>query len=236
MRDLKYLFAYTVPLAAYVSFQSTGIWTYSLVFYAFLIIPLLDIITGESSENLAEEDVSYKKTKWVFDLMLYLNVPLVFGLLFLAFFNVATRTTARQNMLGWRYLAGSSWPRTASMWRMNWGIEKHTSTGSSASVCTCLACTCISTSSIISVTTSMWQHRKMAPPPATIKRFMDFGLPPFLGNTSARGSCNFNCSKGRTNLSFPSKTTCFGTTSSSLHTSLQSASSFPGTLCCLQDS
>ena len=84
MRDLKYLFAYTVPLAAYVSFQSTGIWTYSLVFYAFLIIPLLDIITGESSENLAEEDVSYKKTKWVFDLMLYLNVPLVFGLLFLA--------------------------------------------------------------------------------------------------------------------------------------------------------
>ena len=100
MRDLKYLFAYTVPLAAYVSFQSTGIWTYSLVFYAFLIIPLLDIITGESSENLAEEDVSYKKTKWVFDLMLYLNVPLVFGLLFLAFFNVATRDYSTAEYVG----------------------------------------------------------------------------------------------------------------------------------------
>ena len=100
MRDLKYLFAYTVPLAAYVSFQSTGIWTYTLVFYAFLIIPLLDIIAGESSENLAEEDVSYKKTKWVFDLMLYLNVPLVFGLLFLAFFNVATQDYSTVEYVG----------------------------------------------------------------------------------------------------------------------------------------
>jgi alkane 1-monooxygenase len=88
MKDLKYLFAYTVPLAAYISFQSTGIFTFSLVFYAFLIIPLLDVISGETSDNLPQEDASYKKTKWLFDLMLYLNFPLVFGLLFLVLLNV----------------------------------------------------------------------------------------------------------------------------------------------------
>ena len=40
MKDLKYLLAYTVPLSAYVSFESTGIWTYSAVFYAFIVLPV----------------------------------------------------------------------------------------------------------------------------------------------------------------------------------------------------
>ena len=88
MKDLKYLFAYTVPLAAYISIQSSGTWTYSLVFYAFLIVPVLDLITGESTNNLPKEEASKKNIGWIFDLMLYLNLPLVFGLLFLAFHNV----------------------------------------------------------------------------------------------------------------------------------------------------
>jgi len=87
MKDLKYLFAYTIPLSSLLSFNSSGIWTYSTVFYAFLVIPLLDVLTGESKDNLSEEDVSYKKTKWIFDLMLYLNVPIVFVLLFIFFSN-----------------------------------------------------------------------------------------------------------------------------------------------------
>ena len=67
MRDFKYLFAYTIPLSAFASFASTGIWTYSAVFYAFLVLPILDVMTGEKTENLKEDDVAYKKTKWIFD-------------------------------------------------------------------------------------------------------------------------------------------------------------------------
>ncbi len=88
MKDLKYIFAYTIPASAYISFISSGIWTYSTVFYAFLAIPILDVLTGESKENLSEEDASYKKTKWIFDLMLYFNIPIVFGLLFIFFSNI----------------------------------------------------------------------------------------------------------------------------------------------------
>ena len=106
MKDLKYLFAYTVPAAAFFSFQSTGIWTYSLVFYAFLVIPLLDVIAGESQKNLLSEDASYKKTKWVFDLMLYINLPLVFGLLFFVFFNVFTRDYSLLEYVGLSLSAG----------------------------------------------------------------------------------------------------------------------------------
>ena len=77
MKDLKYLFAYTVPIAVYVSFISHGIWmTYSAIF-CLLILPVLDILTGETKENMSSKETSYKKTKWIFDLMLYLNAPIV---------------------------------------------------------------------------------------------------------------------------------------------------------------
>ena len=100
MRDFRYLFAYTIPLSALVSFASTGIWTYSAVFYAFLVLPLLDVATGQTTENLEEEDVTYKKTKWIFDVMLYLNVPLVFGLLAYALHTVQTGDFATYEWIG----------------------------------------------------------------------------------------------------------------------------------------
>ena len=85
MKDLKYLFAYTVPISVYISFISTGIWTYSAVFYVFLLIPLLDFIFGETEENLSNNDASYQNKKWIFDIMLYFNVPIIFGLLYVIF-------------------------------------------------------------------------------------------------------------------------------------------------------
>ena len=85
MKDLKYLFAYTVPLSAFISFESHGFGTYAAVFYAFVVLPAFDLIFGEDSSNLTKEDARNKKNKWLFDLMLYLNLPLVFGLLFHVF-------------------------------------------------------------------------------------------------------------------------------------------------------
>ena len=94
MRDLKYLFAYTVPLSAFISFESMGIGTYVSVIYAFVILPFLDLITGNSSENLSKEKENNKKTNWIFDVMLYLNLPIVFGLLYLVFTKVQTQEYA----------------------------------------------------------------------------------------------------------------------------------------------
>ena len=60
MKDLKYLLAYTVPVSAYLSFDSTGIWTYSAVIYAFVILPVLDLVAGGSAANL-DNDTAVKK-------------------------------------------------------------------------------------------------------------------------------------------------------------------------------
>ena len=94
MKDLKYLLAYTVPLSAYVSFESTGVWTYSAVFYAFVVLPILDVLAGESVTNLDRETAEEKNRMWMFDLMLYANVPLVFGLMAFFFVQLQSHTYA----------------------------------------------------------------------------------------------------------------------------------------------
>ena len=106
MKDFKYIFAYTIPVSAYFAFNSTGIGCYATVFYAFIGIPMLDIITGETKTNLSKEQALTKKTKWIFDLMLYLNLPLVFGLLFLAFTKFQTTDYAIYELTGLVLSAG----------------------------------------------------------------------------------------------------------------------------------
>ena len=57
VKDLKYLAAYTIPLTCVMSFMSNGILTYSAVIYAFVVIPVMELIAGEDNVNLSEEDV-----------------------------------------------------------------------------------------------------------------------------------------------------------------------------------
>jgi alkane 1-monooxygenase len=100
MKDLKYLFAFTIPLSVYLSFTSFGILTYSAVFYAFLVLPFLDLITGESKENLNKGDVNNKKKKWIFDLMLYINIPIVFGLLYVVLMKIQHQDYETYELIG----------------------------------------------------------------------------------------------------------------------------------------
>ena len=67
MKDLKYLFAYTVPLATPISFNSFGIGTHTAVFYAFVVLPVLDVVLGKSSNNLTESKREEKKLNKIFD-------------------------------------------------------------------------------------------------------------------------------------------------------------------------
>ena len=100
MKDLKYLFAYTVPLSALISFLSNGVWCYTAVMYAFIILPLLDVITGETKINLNKEEVDIKNNKWVFDIMLYLNLPIVFSLLYIAFSRIHSGNYENYELVG----------------------------------------------------------------------------------------------------------------------------------------
>ena len=106
MCDLKYLFAYTVPLSAFISFESMGLGTYVAVIYAFVVLPFLDLIIGNHTENLSKDEKDNKKSKWVFDAMLYLNLPIVFSLLYLVFTKIETQEYAVYELIGLGLSAG----------------------------------------------------------------------------------------------------------------------------------
>jgi len=100
VKDLKYLFAYTVPVSAFISFSSFGIGTYTAIFYAFIVLPILDVALGKSSENLSEKKRESKKVDKVFDWMLYINLPIVYLLMLYGFNKVATTDYTTVEMIG----------------------------------------------------------------------------------------------------------------------------------------
>ena len=82
MKDLKYLLAYTVPLAALIGFWNQGIWSYTAVIYAFGLIPLIESMFKPSSGTYTTDQKANRLADRFFDWMLYLNIPIVFGMLY----------------------------------------------------------------------------------------------------------------------------------------------------------
>ena len=66
--------------------MSNGVLTYSAVIYAFVIIPVMELIVSEDNVNLSEEDIKSRGVNKVFDIMLYMNVPIVYSIGFLGFY------------------------------------------------------------------------------------------------------------------------------------------------------
>ena len=89
MKDLKYLFAYSIPLSTLLSIYFLGIYSYGSVFYAFIVIPLLEVLVQSPEHELVEEDKSSRLKNILFDVMLYGNLPLVFGILGYGFYVIS---------------------------------------------------------------------------------------------------------------------------------------------------
>ncbi len=81
MKDLKYLVAYSIPLVAVLGLMLRGAWAYATPIYAFVAIPLLEILLPQDASNLTEEERSEKKRNPLFDWLLYLNIVWMFGIL-----------------------------------------------------------------------------------------------------------------------------------------------------------
>ncbi|MGB5273561.1 MAG: alkane 1-monooxygenase [Flavobacteriaceae bacterium] len=89
MKDLKYMAALSIPLSAVFAFVLQGGWSYITPIYAFVIIPFLELLLPQDSRNLESPMKEKKEQSKLFDWMLYLNIPIVYGLLFYALWDVA---------------------------------------------------------------------------------------------------------------------------------------------------
>lgn len=90
MKDLKYLAAYSIPVMVFIGIYFRGLFAYLTPVYAFVLIPLLEIIFPLDSHNISEEESENKLKNKLFDWVLYLNLPIVYGLLIYALITVTS--------------------------------------------------------------------------------------------------------------------------------------------------
>jgi alkane 1-monooxygenase len=89
VKSLKYTAAYSIPIVAIFSIQLGGFWLFATPVYAFLLIPVLELIMPEDPSNLKNTSPGSRPLSRVYDWMLYLNLPLVYGILIYALIKVS---------------------------------------------------------------------------------------------------------------------------------------------------
>lgn len=82
MKDLKYLMAYTVPLSVFLSIYLNGIFSFTSLLYVFIFIPIIETFSPVKQDPYTENEIHNRLKNKLFDWLLYLNVPIVFILLF----------------------------------------------------------------------------------------------------------------------------------------------------------
>ncbi len=80
MKDAKYLIAYILPLSAIAGLAWQGAWSWAAPVLAFALLPTLEQWLPQSVENVAAEAEEPRSAVRFFDWLLYLNIPLVYGI------------------------------------------------------------------------------------------------------------------------------------------------------------
>ena len=99
MNDLKYLMSYTIAIVTIVGILLGGGYTFMTVIYAFVFIPALEILLKESNEEMSDEFKKNRSMDIFFDILLYLNIPLVFSIFFLSL-NMLFYSTSSIEIIG----------------------------------------------------------------------------------------------------------------------------------------
>ena len=97
---MKYLLAYTVPLVASLGIYYQGIWSYSALVYAFVLLPVLELIMPLDTKNYSDEELTNRLQNKIFDILLYLNVLIVYGLLLYTLHKVSTTELSLFEIVG----------------------------------------------------------------------------------------------------------------------------------------
>ena len=100
MRAIRYMLAYSLPATAVVSFTQTGWLTYLPLIYAFGIIPLIDQLSGVRHHNLSAAQQRSVNSGWLYDLIIYLAVPVQWGMLLWFLWIMKTETLPTSDMVG----------------------------------------------------------------------------------------------------------------------------------------
>jgi alkane 1-monooxygenase len=97
---MKYLWAYSVPIIGMLGIHYQGVWCWSALIYAFVMIPIAEIILPVNTDNYSEEEIENRLENKIFDFLLYLNVPIVYGSLLYSLYLVSTTQLSNSEIAG----------------------------------------------------------------------------------------------------------------------------------------
>jgi alkane 1-monooxygenase len=97
---MKYLWAYSIPIIGITGIYLQGIWSYLLVVFIFVFIPLLEYVLPLDISNYLEEEKEKRLKDKLYDWLLYINVLIVYGCLFFTFQIIEKKTLATYEIVG----------------------------------------------------------------------------------------------------------------------------------------
>lgn len=100
LRDSKYLIAYVAPLAGFLGIYVGGVWSFGSIYIAFVLIPILEQFLPKSNQNLSPEVEDQKAVSRFFDVLLYLNIPILYGLMIYFFITLKEGNLAMYEIIG----------------------------------------------------------------------------------------------------------------------------------------
>lgn len=97
---MKYLLAYCIPIIAFLGIFYGGLLSYAGVVFAFGILPILELLIPTDEKNYTEAQIENKLKNRFFDILLYLNVLIVYGLLFFVLQKITTTKLSITEIIG----------------------------------------------------------------------------------------------------------------------------------------
>lgn len=85
---MKYLLAYSIPFFGILGIYFGGIWSYAALLFAFVVLPILELVLPIDEKNYTEIEVAKRLKNILYDVLLYLNVPIVYGSILFALYKV----------------------------------------------------------------------------------------------------------------------------------------------------
>ena len=99
-KDLKYLIAYLLPFSAFLALIERGYASWATIYLAFIIIPLFELFFKGSDRNFSKPEEERRNSLKFFDFLLYLNIPLVYGVVIYYFYVINNVELANYEFIG----------------------------------------------------------------------------------------------------------------------------------------
>ncbi|MDP2162203.1 MAG: alkane 1-monooxygenase, partial [Flavobacterium sp.] len=91
---------YSIPVLGILGIYFQGVWSYSAFFYAFILIPILEYFLPIDNTNYSENEIENLLQNKFYNVLLYLNVPIVFGCLYFSFTIIQTKELSYFELIG----------------------------------------------------------------------------------------------------------------------------------------